>query len=54
MARLRMIVVLAAGVLAANVVFAGDRFPEWRGADGQGRADAVNVPVTWSETENVA
>lgn len=33
---------------------AGDRFPEWRGVNGQGHADAVDLAVSWSETENVA
>lgn len=29
-------------------------WPQFRGPDGQGHADAVNVPLNWSETENVA
>ena len=28
--------------------------PQWRGPDGQGHAVATNLPVTWSETTNVA
>ena len=33
----------------------GDSWPQWRGPDGQGHApDAHDLPVTWSETENVA
>ena len=28
-------------------------WPQWRGPDGQGHATATNLPVTWSETENV-
>lgn len=30
-------------------------WPQWRGPDGQGHADAArDLPVTWSETENIA
>lgn len=28
--------------------------PQWRGREGQGHADAEGLPVTWSETQNVA
>ena len=27
--------------------------PQFRGPDGQGHSDAKNLPLTWSETENV-
>ncbi len=33
---------------------AGDSWPEWRGATGQGISDATNVPTSWSEKENIA
>ncbi|MEO8495782.1 MAG: PQQ-binding-like beta-propeller repeat protein [Planctomycetota bacterium] len=29
-------------------------WPQWRGPDGEGHAVAKNLPVTWSETQNVA
>jgi len=32
---------------------AADKWPEWRGPTGQGHSDATNLPVKWSETENV-
>ena len=34
----------------------GDTWPQWRGPEGQGHAAAatLGLPVTWSETENVA
>ena len=34
----------------------GDTWPQWRGPEGQGHAAAAahDLPVTWSETENVA
>jgi outer membrane protein assembly factor BamB len=31
----------------------GDRWPAWRGADGQGIADGARIPLEWSATENV-
>jgi outer membrane protein assembly factor BamB len=48
--RLALAVVLASAALAAQ---RGD-WPDFRGPDGQGHANAENVPVEWSETRNVA
>jgi outer membrane protein assembly factor BamB len=31
----------------------GDRWPAWRGADGQGVADGAPIPLEWSATKNV-
>src|SRR5207245_9264539 len=31
----------------------GDNWPEFRGPSGYGRADAVGLPIRWSETENI-
>lgn len=28
--------------------------PQFRGPGGQGHSDAKNLPLTWSETENIA
>ena len=50
---LRSLCVLSIALATTNMATAGDRFPEWRGADGQGHAEAKNLPVSWSETENV-
>ncbi|MEY3176395.1 MAG: hypothetical protein RLZZ436_4309 [Planctomycetota bacterium] len=33
---------------------AEDEWPQFRGPDGQGHASGANLPVKWSETENVA
>ncbi|HEY1599118.1 MAG TPA: PQQ-binding-like beta-propeller repeat protein [Pirellulales bacterium] len=33
--------------------WAGESWPQFRGPDGQGHADAVGLPVTWSDDENV-
>lgn len=42
------------GVLAASLVaLAAGNWPEFRGPHGDGHADATNLPITWSETENV-
>lgn len=38
--------------LAARVV-ADDNWPEFRGPHANGHADAADLPLTWSETENV-
>lgn len=41
-------------VAACSVVFAEQNWPEWRGAGGQGIAEARDVPMEWSETKGVA
>ena len=38
---------------AGAVEPSGVRWPEWRGAKGQGVSNATNVPAVWSETKNV-
>jgi outer membrane protein assembly factor BamB len=38
----------------ATASLAGDVWPQFRGPDGQGHSDAVGLPLTWSETENIA
>lgn len=48
--RLVMIGVLTT---SAALVFAGD-WPEFRGPGQQGLSDEQNLPLTWSETENIA
>jgi len=32
---------------------AGENWPQFRGPEGNGRSDAVGLPIRWSETENV-
>lgn len=41
------------GLLVAITSQAADNWPEFRGPHADGRADAKNLPLTWSETENV-
>ena len=33
---------------------AADDWPQFRGPDGQGHSEARGLPLTWSETENMA
>ena len=40
-------------LLLADFVFGGDNWPQFRGPDGNGHADAKGLPLTWSETNNV-
>jgi len=39
-------------VLCASVR-AGENWPQFRGPGGQGISDAMNLPIKWSETENL-
>jgi outer membrane protein assembly factor BamB len=34
-------------------IYAGDNWPQFRGPGGQGHSGAANLPVEWSETENI-
>ena len=37
-----------------TTLHAADTWPEYRGPNGQGHAEAKNLPVEWSETKNIA
>jgi outer membrane protein assembly factor BamB len=41
-------------ILWPVVALAGENWPEFRGPTADGQSDAVGLPLTWSETENVA
>src|SRR5687768_1954335 len=42
-------------ILVSSLVAAAQDWPQFRGPDGQGRADARNLPTTWSEdSDNIA
>ncbi len=46
---------IAAGLFAATLTtFAAQDWTEFRGSTGQGISDARNVPLVWSDTNNVA
>ncbi|MFM8986775.1 MAG: PQQ-binding-like beta-propeller repeat protein, partial [Planctomycetia bacterium] len=50
----RLRFVIATCALAAARGWAADPWPQWRGPAGQGHAEAAHdLPVTWSEAENV-
>lgn len=34
-------------------LFAGGNWPDWRGPSNDGRSDATDLPLTWSETEHI-
>ncbi len=40
-------------LLLSSLANAGENWPQFRGPTGDGQSDAVGLPVTWSETENV-
>jgi outer membrane protein assembly factor BamB len=50
---MRHLLTLLALVLSATFAQAGENWPQYRGPNGDGHADAHNLPVKWSETENV-
>ena len=41
------------GLLLSSNAKAADHWPQFRGPHGDGRADAKDLPLTWSETQNV-
>jgi outer membrane protein assembly factor BamB len=45
------LVLLASLAAPASLALAGDSWPQFRGPDGQGRADDASLPLHWSETE---
>jgi len=49
----RILAVLAVGWLLVSPLAAQD-WPQFRGPDGQGHTLAKNLPLTWSESENIA
>jgi outer membrane protein assembly factor BamB len=49
--RILLIFLLYSPAAAAR---AGENWPQFRGPAGDGHSDAVELPLTWSETENVA
>jgi len=45
---------LVAGSLVAAAARADENWSQFRGPGGQGMSDSTGVPVTWSESENIA
>lgn len=54
MTKLRGLGVLSLMLWSFVAVSGAAEWPQWRGPDGQGHASAKNLPVTWSESENIA
>lgn len=50
---MRSTVLIVAMTLPAGLAWAGENWPQFRGPDGNGRSDAMGLPLKWSETENV-
>lgn len=40
-------------VFFANLTLAFANWPDWRGPTGDGRSDATDLPLNWSEAENI-
>ena len=53
MRKLSQLIVAALIAMATCVSTHAAEWRQFRGPDGQGHADAKNLPATWSETENV-
>jgi outer membrane protein assembly factor BamB len=49
-----LLVGLSAGLLTAGIPLSAGDWPEFRGPGQQGHSDETNLPLTWSETENIA
>ena len=51
---MRGCICLTVALLTALPAVAGDTWPEFRGPTGDGHTDAAKLPLTWSESKNVA
>ena len=51
---MRVLTSILALALLAPLASAGENWPQFRGPHDNGHADATHLPLTWSETENVA
>lgn len=49
----RIIAALVLMLLTTKPALAGENWPQFRGPTGQGHSDAKDLPLTWSETQNV-
>lgn len=50
---MRQILQIVAFLVLLQPVRASENWPQFRGPDGNGISDARNLPVSWSETENI-
>src|SRR3989442_5917892 len=49
---MRILSLMPAAVLAISA-WASEDWPQFRGPNGDGRSDSRDLPLTWSESENV-
>lgn len=49
-----LLIAVAVWMASCRLVEADDSWPQFRGPTGQGLSDAKNLPLTWSESQNVA
>jgi outer membrane protein assembly factor BamB len=50
---MRQILAIVGLVVSIESAFGGENWPQFRGPNGDGISDAKNLPITWSETENI-
>ena len=50
----RLMLVCGLGLAAAGAASGGEHWPSYRGPTDQGHSDAADLPLRWSESENVA
>ena len=51
---LRLLAAWIVLLLTTNDALSADSWPEWRGPQGSGVSQAVNLPTSWSETSHIA
>ena len=51
---MRTTIIVSVAVFLAFCCLAHADWPDWRGPSADGRSDATGLPLSWSETENVA
>ena len=52
--RCSKVIAILAALFGLSYIAAAAEWPQWRGPDGEGHAVVTNLPVTWSESQNVA
>ena len=50
---MRIIIVFSMIFLSTSLTLGSDNWPEFRGPNKDGHSDATDLPLVWSETENV-
>jgi outer membrane protein assembly factor BamB len=50
---MRNYIILILSFIISSIVFGGENWPDFRGPSKDGHSDATDLPLTWSETENI-